>query len=154
MQGNNGMFYWPVRVYYEDTDAGGVVYHSNYMNFMERGRTEMLRARGFEQDKLRAEQGLIFAVRSAAVEFIKSARFNEQLMVTTEIVEQNRIAITFNQTIIKLPEGKDGPDDALAASPDSTVMCSGLIKVVSLDANTMKPKRMPASLLKEIVSGE
>ncbi len=71
------MFVWPVRVYYEDTDSGGVVYYANYLKFMERARTEWLRARGFEQDVLLGEHRLMFAVRSLSVDYHRPARFND-----------------------------------------------------------------------------
>jgi hypothetical protein len=70
-------FDWPVRVYYEDTDAAGVVFYANYLRFMERGRTEWLRALGFEQDQLRAEQGVVFAVTAVDLKYLTPARFNE-----------------------------------------------------------------------------
>ena len=75
-------FLWPVRVYYEDTDSGGVVYYANYLKFMERARTEWLRALGFEQDQLIEEEGVIFAVRRAEVDFIAPGRFNDALQVS------------------------------------------------------------------------
>lgn len=152
MRKNNNAFVWPVRVYYEDTDSGGVVYHSNYLNYMERARTELLRANGIEQHELKQEEGLIFAVRSASIEFIQPARFNESLEVVTEIREKSRISITFDQTILKQAKDFTQSSDANNASAESTTLCAGLIKVVSLDANTMKPRRMKASLLEEIVS--
>ena len=74
-------FLWQVRVYYEDTDSGGVVYHSNYLKFMERARTEWLRSLGFEQDVLARDEDVIFAVRSINVEFLKPGRFNQLLDV-------------------------------------------------------------------------
>ena len=77
----DGHFVWPVRVYYEDTDTGGVVYYANYLRFMERARTEWLRSLGFEQDALAREAGVIFAVRSAALEYLRPARFNDLLQV-------------------------------------------------------------------------
>jgi len=152
VQKKNSPFQWFVRVYYEDTDAGGVVYHSSYLNFMERARTELLRSKGVEQHKLKKEEGLIFAVRSASIEFIQPARFDEQLIVATEISEKSRISITFSQTVIKRSMVNTQMSDAPGASTNSTILCTGLIKVVSLDANTMKPKRLAASLLEEIVS--
>ncbi|MGZ4992514.1 MAG: YbgC/FadM family acyl-CoA thioesterase, partial [Methylobacter sp.] len=71
-------FIWPIRVYYEDTDAGGVVFYANYLKFFERARTEMLRAIGYEQDELIANEGIIFVVRSVQVDYLSPARFNEQ----------------------------------------------------------------------------
>ncbi|MBN8772080.1 MAG: YbgC/FadM family acyl-CoA thioesterase, partial [Thiobacillus sp.] len=72
-------FVWPVRVYWEDTDAGGVVYYANYLKFMERARSEWLRAFGFEQDVLRDEPGIVFVVRRVEIDYLSPARFNEQL---------------------------------------------------------------------------
>ena len=152
MNKKNSPFQWFVRVYYEDTDGGGVVYHPNYLNFMERARTELLRSKGIGQHKLKQKEGLIFAVRSASIDFIQPARFDEQLMVVTEISEKSRISITFNQTVIKQPMVETQAHDAHDASANSTVLCTGMVRVVSLDANTMKHRRMPASLLEEIVS--
>ncbi len=71
-------FTFPVRIYYEDTDSGGVVYYANYLKFMERARTEWLRALGFEQDQLLEQEGVIFAVRSVTVDYNAPARFNDQ----------------------------------------------------------------------------
>jgi len=76
------VFEWPVRVYYEDTDAGGVVYHAQYLKYMERARTEWLRAAGVEQDALLAEQGVVFAVTRIDLRYLRPARFNEALMVS------------------------------------------------------------------------
>ena len=76
-------FQWPVRVYYEDTDSGGVVYYANYLRFMERARTEWMRELGFEQDVLIREEGVIFAVRSAKVDYLRPALFNDELNVVT-----------------------------------------------------------------------
>ena len=81
-------FSWPVRVYYEDTDAAGVVYYANYLKFLERARTEWLRARGLEQDELARTYAVVFVVRAIAVEYLLPARFNDALTVT---VEQPRI---------------------------------------------------------------
>ena len=80
-----------MRVYYEDTDAGGVVYYANYMKYFERARTEMLRSIGFEQDELKQEQGLIFAVHSLNARYLKPAVFNDQLLVVSTIPGWHRI---------------------------------------------------------------
>jgi len=80
-------FTWPVRIYYEDTDAGGVVYYANYLKFFERARTEMLRAEGFEQDQLLQNEGVLFVVRSVQVDYLTPARFNEQLQVDCQVAE-------------------------------------------------------------------
>jgi acyl-CoA thioester hydrolase len=75
------IFHWPVRVYYEDTDAAGVVYYANYLKFFERARTEWLRARGFEQDRMRVDHGVVFVVSKLQVEYQRPAKFNDALRV-------------------------------------------------------------------------
>ncbi len=117
-------FSFPVRVYYEDTDAGGVVYHANYLKFFERARTEMLRAMGCEQDELRANESILFAVRSVQVDYLRSALFNDLLEVSCHITELKKASLTFEQHITRQNE----------------VLCSGIIRIACLDSNTMRPK--------------
>lgn len=123
-------FIWPVRVYYEDTDAGGVVFYANYLKFFERARTEMLRAMGYEQDALIANEGIIFAVRSIQVDYLSPARFNEQLQVSAKVVLAKKASITFEQIITR------GDD----------VLCKGSVRIACLDAQTMRPKAIPETL--------
>ncbi len=92
-------FIWPVRVYYEDTDSGGVVYYANYLKFMERARTEWLRQLGFEQDELLEKEGILFAVRRVSVDYLRPARFNDELLVSASISKQGRASLTFQQEI-------------------------------------------------------
>lgn len=127
-------FSWPVRVYYEDTDAGGVVFHANYLKFFERARTEMLRAMGYEQDELIVSEGIIFAVRSVQVDYLKLARFNDQLQVSAEISLAKKASLTFEQDITR------GDD----------VLCKGIIRIACLDALTMRPKAIPEKLLEQL----
>lgn len=87
------------RVYYEDTDAGGVVYYANYLKYLERGRTEFLRALGFEQRQLAGETGLAFAVRSLSAEYLKPARLDDELRIETTVEEVGRAQVTFAQSI-------------------------------------------------------
>ena len=94
-------FRWPIRVYYEDTDAGGVVYHSDYLKYFERARTEWLRSLGFEQPELRAQDGIIFVVRSIRIKYAQPARFNEILEVTSRLVEIGRSRFVFEQTLLR-----------------------------------------------------
>lgn len=133
-------FLWPVRVYYEDTDAGGVVYYANYLRFMERARTEWLRSLGFEQDRLRDDEGLIFAVRSVNVDYLRPARFNDGLTVTAKVVSRGRASLSFLQEIHRTPE--------------HDVLCSGLVKIVSLDPVRFRPRPIPASILARIPEPE
>ena len=130
-------FQWPVRVYYEDTDSGGVVYYANYLRFMERARTEWMRALGFEQDQLKREAGILFAVRSANVEFLRPARFNDQLSVSVDVVARGRASLEFNQLVTRCEDG-------------TVPLCTGLVKIACLDAASFRPQPIPDYLLKEI----
>ncbi len=132
-------FLWPVRVYYEDTDAGGVVYYANYLRFMERARTELLRHHGFEQDELRAREQVIFAVRSVQVDYLAPARFNDLLQVRTEIVQAGRASLTFGQDVIR--------------DRDGHLLCRGEIKVACLDSETFRARAIPDAM-KTIIQGE
>lgn len=127
-------FVWPVRVYYEDTDSGGVVYYANYLKFMERARTEWLRSLGFEQDALVHEAGVIFAVRSVQMDYLRPARFNERLAVTAQVVEHGGASITFRQEVRRA-------DD---------VLCTGTVKIASLNAATLRPCPTPAAVMEQI----
>lgn len=129
-------FSWPIRVYYEDTDRAGVVYYANYLRFMERARTEWLRSLGFEQDSLSTEKGVIFAVRSASVDFLKPALFNQKLVVGAEIIRRGRASLTFRQDVRR--EG------------DNQLVCSGEVKIACLDAASLQPRRIPDFILEEI----
>jgi acyl-CoA thioester hydrolase len=129
-------FSWPVRVYYEDTDSGGVVYYANYLKFMERARTEYLRSLGFEQDDL-AQQGLIFAVHRAEIDYIKPARFNNALLVTAKIAQQKKVSLTFDQKV----------------QQQSGEVCSrGKIKIVCIDSKSFKPRPIPDVILRAIIN--
>jgi acyl-CoA thioester hydrolase len=129
-------FRWPIRVYYEDTDAGGVVFYANYLKFMERARTELLRHYGFEQDYLRQEHNIIFVVRSVSVDYLQPARFNQLLTVTADIVEQKKATLTFQQSVFR----------------DQDVLCQGRVRIACLDAERMKPKPIPAIILESITA--
>jgi len=127
-------FIWPVRVYYEDTDAGGVVFYANHLKFFERSRTEMLRAMGFEQDELAANEGIIFVVRSVQVDYLSPARFNEQLQVSAKVSLAKKASLTFEQTITRGDE----------------VLCKGSIRIACLDVQTMRPKAIPETLFRTL----
>ena len=125
-------FLWEVRVYYEDTDAGGVVYYANYLRFMERARTEWLRQLGFEQDELIEKTAVLFAVRSARLEFLRPAHFNQLLQVSVEPVRVGRASMTFRQQV--------------RVAGTDTVCCEGEVRVASLDARTLRPRPIPRSV--------
>lgn len=120
-------FEWPVRVYYEDTDAGGVVFYANYLKFMERARTEWLRQMGVEQDGLLAEQ-IAFMVRSAHIDYLSPARFNEQLVIISEIEQMRGASIVFAQRIFR---------------PNGQVACAGKVKVACVNLGSGTPQAIP-----------
>ena len=132
-------FIWPVRVYYEDTDAGGVVYYANYLKFMERGRSEWLRQLGFEQDRLREEEGVLFAVRRVQMELLRPARFNDLLEVASRVTERRRASLTFEQ--------------AIRDAASKQVLCQGKIQIACIDAALFKACAIPETVIKEIPDG-
>jgi len=130
-------FQWQVRVYYEDTDNGGVVYYANYLRFMERARTEWIRMLGFEQDRLIRDDGVLFAVRSAHIDYLRPARFNDLLNVSVRLVERRRASMRFEQAVSR-------PDD------DAGPLCTATVRIACLRADTLEPAPIPAYLLEEI----
>lgn len=129
-------FQWPIRIYYEDTDAGGVVFYANYLKFFERARTEMLRNLGFEQDQLIVEQQIIFVVRSVQIDYLKPARFNESISVSAKITLAKKASLNFEQIITR----------------DEDVLCKGNVRVACLNANSMKPQAIPDFLLEKLTN--
>ncbi|MCG6862975.1 MAG: tol-pal system-associated acyl-CoA thioesterase [Chromatiaceae bacterium] len=132
------IFSLPLRVYYEDTDAGGLVYYANYLKFMERARTEWLRRLGFEQDALRLREGVLFAVRRAEIDYLRPALFNDLLTVTVDLSGGGGASIDFEQEVFR---GKD-----------ATLCCRGRIKVACVNEKTMRPNRIPEKLQAEIAN--
>lgn len=138
-------FIWPVRVYYEDTDSGGVVYYANYLKFMERARTEMLRTLGFEQDQLQQQMGILFAVHSVNIQYKKPAKFNDSLKVVTTISVCGKASIMFIQKIFK---AHVLTENAMNALP----LCSAEVKIACLNEEKFTTQAMPASIVKKIQS--
>lgn len=124
------MFSWPTRVYWEDTDAGGVVYHAQYLAFLERARTEWMRARGHGQDRLRTEHDLVFAVRAMRLDFRLPARLDDALQVTVSLRECRRASLVIAQSIRR--------DDALLLDAE--------VRVAALSAASFKPVPIPQPL--------
>lgn len=127
------VFDWPVRVYYEDTDAGGVVYHARYVQFLERARTEWLRSLGVEQMRLRTHQGILFAVRKMALEFVRPACLDQALRVTVAIDGQRRASLDFDQLVLDATDGH--------------LCCRAQVNVACIDAERLRPTRIPDALL-------
>lgn len=126
----NKMAEFPVRVYYEDTDAGGVVYHSRYLNFMERARTEWLRAAGFDQSALKQQEHVLFVVHSMQLQFKKPARLDDQLRVVSQLLEMGRGSFSCQQQILR----------------DETILIEAQVKVACVDADSFKPTGIPARI--------
>lgn len=127
-------FVWPIRIYYEDTDSGGVVYHSNYLNFMERARTEWLRNLGFEQDQLNQEHNCIFAVHSMQLNFRRPARFNDEVIVISTVTKVSGASFEFEQKIVRNDE----------------LLCDATVKIACLDATRFRATSIPSFILTEI----
>ena len=129
-------FSWPVRVYYEDTDLGGVVYYANYLRFLERARSEWLRALGISQTALLADERRLFAMTSVEIQYLKPARFEDTLCVTVELENMRRASMSFRQAIYR--EQLDGE-----------LLCNARVTAACLDADTLRPKPIPAHLFLE-----
>ncbi|MEB8431228.1 YbgC/FadM family acyl-CoA thioesterase [Cocleimonas sp. KMM 6892] len=145
-------FTFPVRVYYEDTDAGGVVYHSNYISFFERARTEWLRSLGYELDVLSEEQHVIFVVKALNCDYLRPALFNDELFVSAEILKLGNTSITFEQKILREVKDDAVRDDAEEKTTEKLyeTLAIGNVTVVSVDTIKFKPKRVPKNILERI----
>lgn len=130
-------FIWPVRIYYEDTDAGGVVYHANYLRFMERARTEWLRQRGFEQDQLLKDPGILMVIGHIDIRYLKPARFNDELYVKTSIQKWGKASMVFAQEIYR---AGDNPEP----------LTTSTVKVVCVSAETFKSTAIPTVIREQL----
>lgn len=126
-------FSCPMRVYWEDTDAGGVVYYANYLRYLERARTEWLRVRGVAQQRLAAEQGVQFMVLRVKVDYRAAARLDDLLSVTAEMRPDTRTTAVFSQQIWREPATADGARELLVEAE---------VRVVCVDARTLRPRRI------------
>lgn len=133
---NDKLFQWPVRVYYEDTDAQGVVYYANYFRFMERARTEWLRSLGVDMVALMDDERRIFVVAEVQVRFAAPARLSDRLIVTARLVNLTRVSFDIEQKIYR-------------GDLEGELLINGTVKAAYLDADTMRPKRIPPSLFGE-----
>jgi acyl-CoA thioester hydrolase len=131
-------FSWPVRVYWEDTDAGGIVYYANYLKFFERARTEWLRAKGIHQQALREETGGMFVVSQAQINYLKSARLDDELLLTTSLIQTGRVAMTIYQ-------------EARRKQPQhQALLCQATIRASWVSA-VGKPTRIPQVILDKLL---
>jgi acyl-CoA thioester hydrolase len=128
------IFTWQVRVYYEDTDAGGVVYYANYLAYMERARSEWLRTLGFDNQTLADQQGVVFVVRRACVDYLQPARLDELLDVSLILKKRGKASLLFEQQV------RRGDD----------LLCRGEILLACVDAASFKPAAIPATILQKM----
>ena len=131
------IFEWNARVYFEDTDSGGVVYHANYLKFMERARTEWLRSLGLDQIKLKQENKVMFVVRKIDIQYKIPARFNDELLIQTDCVKTTDYSIMLKQNILR----------------DKQTITEGSVEIVCINSDLFKPVRIPkmAKQLMEII---
>jgi len=126
-------FSWPVRVYYEDTDAGGIVYYGNYLKFMERARTEWLRSRGIDVARLADTDRLMFTVRAITLDFLKPARLSDNLDVSVAVGRMRKVSVELEQTVVRAGD----------------VLCTGQVRLACVDVDTLRPKAVPKTLVGE-----
>jgi acyl-CoA thioester hydrolase len=129
------VFAWPIRVYWEDTDAGGIVFYANYLKFFERSRTEWLRAKGINQQHLRETVGGMFVVSDAQVRYLRSAKLDDELLVTTSLKEAGRASLTIHQ------------EARLLGKAEPALLCEATIRASWVDALALKPGRIPPQIL-------
>jgi len=129
-------FRWPIRIYYESTDAGGVVYHAEYLKFFERARTECLRSLGFEQPELRDREGIIFVVLSMQIKYAQPARFNEMLEVVSTLEEVGRCRLVFRQKLLR----------------GNATLTEAAVDVACVDSTSFRPKAIPAAIREKVSS--
>ena len=136
-------FEWPVRIYWEDTDAGGIVFYANYLKFFERARTEWLRSLDLGQQKLRELTGGMFVVTDARLRYLRPARLDDELIVTASLQECGRASITLAQQALLKPQQMN-PDNP------SPLLCEGSIRIGWVDGASMRAARIPDSVLQAI----
>lgn len=133
MNKQHKIFSFPVRVYFQDTDAGGVVYHANYVNFMERARTEWLRTFGYSNAGMMKELGVMFVVRSMKVDYLRPAELDDLLTITAQVKDLGRSRVTLLQTVMR----------------DDVLLTEGEVHLVCVTADSFKPVSVPDVLRKQ-----
>ena len=135
-------FEFPVRIYWEDTDAGGIVFYANYLKFFERARTEWLRSLGIGQQQLREQTGGIFVVTDARLRYLRPARLDDELIVTAQLQETGRASLTIvQQALLNNEQLTDQP---------RVLLSEGTIRIGWVDAASMRPARIPSTLLEQL----
>ena len=127
-------YIWPVRVYWEDTDAGGIVFYANYLKFFERTRTEWLRSLGIGQQQLKDQTGGMFVVAETSVKYMRPARLDDELTVTARLLQSGRASMTIKQQVLL----------------KNTVLCEGTIRIGWVDAASLEPRRIPQNIIESL----
>ena len=125
---------WPVRVYWEDTDAGGIVFYANYLKFFERARTEWLRSLGIGQQQLKDETSGMFVVAETTVKYMRPARLDDELIVTARLLKSGRASMTIQQQVLL----------------KNRVLCEGTIRIGWVDAASLQPRRIPQNIIESL----
>ncbi|AWX14350.1 tol-pal system-associated acyl-CoA thioesterase [Mergibacter septicus] len=120
----------PIRIYYEDTDAGGIVYHASYLRFFERARTEFLREKGFSQQNLLNNQQLALVVRKIEIDYLQAAKLDDKLCVQTYLTNVKKASVLFEQQLIR----------------DDQIICTAKVKIACVNLNSMKPIALPCEI--------
>ena len=128
---SHSLFSWPIRVYWEDTDGGGVVYHANYLRFLERARSEWLLSVGIGQEALRRDQDVVFAIRAVQMDFLAPARLDDELIATVELSAVRGASLAFRQSLVRA---------------DGTALVKASVRAACLTAATFRPRPRPAGL--------
>ena len=131
------IFAWPIRVYYEDTDMSGVVYHASYLRFLERARTEWLRALGFSQERLKSELGVVFTVASLEIDFLRPARLDDSLEATVELEGRKRASLNFVQTLRR-------------AGDVNTVLTRARVRAGCVSMDSFRPCALPGEIFQAV----
>jgi acyl-CoA thioester hydrolase len=138
-------FCWRARVYWEDTDGGGVVYYANYLKYLERARTEWLRAHGVSQQALARERGIVFAVASARIDYRRPARLDDELLVSCEPRAEGAASVSFQQSIHRCTPASAAPGTQVLPAPErGELLVTAEVRVACVDAQTFRPQRLPA----------
>ena len=132
------VFSFPIRVYWEDTDAGGIVFYANYLKFFERARTEWLRSLGLEQQQLKQTTGGMFVVAESNVRYVRPARLDDELIVTATLKEIGQASMIIEQQALLKAE---------QSSPKVALLCEGSVRIGWVNANTLRPARMPGCII-------
>ncbi len=139
------VFTWPLRVYWEDTDAGGIVFYANYLKYFERARTEWLRSLGIGQQKLRDDTGGMFVVTNTETRHLQPARLDDELLVTAKLTHVGRAGLSLSQQAFLKSEPQGG-----GATP--ALLCEASIRIAWVNASSLKPARIPSDLLDRLES--